>query len=751
MRLKSITLSALLVATLGAGAQSASALTVYNSIGELNVTDAKPGQLVEMMSTSGKVIQSGKADKFGSKSFHDLPEGRAYKIRAGSTVKKAKTRKRDDNPPQSFYDKIKLKPGLNYVKMRDGIELAMTVRLPAGKTFADGPFPAMIEYSGYQAAAPGDLLSAFLGGASDPLAPATSTIVGGALGQLLGFASISVQIRGSGCSGGHYGLFDTPEAYDGYDAIETVAAQPWVKGGVVGMYGISFSGISQLEVAGTRPPHLAAISPMSVTSDLYTGTGYPGGIFNKGFALSWLTERVEDAKPAPGGGQPWAKELVKRGDKHCINNQRLRLQTVNVLKLLVDVPYRTPLLHNDRSPSNWMSRITVPTFIVSAFQDEQTGGQFGAYFGNFADNDRVWLSMINGAHIDSLGPSTVTRWFEFLKLYVADEIPVLPSTITGLSGALYQQISGAGSIPVEQSRFAEMTSTSEARAIFERDPRVRLLMDNGASDQGLGSLGATWEIAADQWPIREVAPANYYLDGSGKLTTAKPAAATASYKSDPSARNETTLGNGEANVGRDAAWVAQPPYLWKPIVAGKGLAWATDPLASDLVIAGSSSFDVYVKSSAKDTDLQVTLTEIRPDGNETYVQNGYLRASHRKLAADSTALQPNPTHLPEDAANLPKGQYSLVRIPVFPVAHAFRAGSRIRVSIEAPGGDRPSWKFATIEKGNTTNTLALGGARASKLVLPVLPGANAKGTPLPEPTALRGEPNRQYVPASNGG
>lgn len=73
------------------------------------------------------------------------------------------------------------------------------------------------------------------------------------------------------------------------------------------------------------------------------------------------------------------------------------------------------------------------------------------------------------------------------------------------------------------------------------------------------------------------------------------------------------------------------------------------------------------------------------------------------------------------------------------------------MTIEAPGGDRPRWEFATIDKGNTRNTISLGGARASKLVLPVIAGADAKGTPLPGATALRGEPSRTYQAASNGG
>ena len=170
------------------------------------------------------------------------------------------------------------------------------------------------------------------------------------------------------------------------------------------------------------------------------------------------------------------------------------------------------------------------------------------------------------------------------------------------------------------------------------------------------------------------------------------------------------------------------------------------------MIAGPSSLDVYLKSSARNTDLQVTLSEVRPDGRETYVQNGWLRASHRKLnPRRSTALDPFPTHLKRDAAPLPRGRYALVRVPIFPVAHAFRAGSRVRVTVQAPGGDRPRWEFATIDRGRARNSVALGGARASRLVLPVVSGATAKGTPLPGPTALRGQPSRAYLAASNGG
>jgi uncharacterized protein len=728
---------------------TAQAFTARGSVGEAYVLGAKKGERLTLVK-HGHVVARGRADRFGSRIFRGLTPG-GYAVRGH----RLRVLSRSSDPPRSFYARKKLHAGLNYVKVRDGVEIAMTVRLPAGKTLRDGPFPTLVEYSGYQTAAPHDLLSSIVASLTgratkpDPLVPASSTAVGALIAPLLDFAVVSVQMRGSGCSGGAFDLFGLPTTFDGYDAIETVAAQKWVKGGRVGMAGISFSGITQLFTAGTQPPHLAAISPMSVTDDLYTATGFPGGIENSGFAKTWAKERMDDAKPAPGGGQPWAKALVKAGDRHCRANQRLRLQTQDILAAYKRNPFRTPSLFGPRSPGFWLARDKVPTFLIGQFQDEQTGGHFPESLAGLAGNPKVWLSLQNGVHADSLGPTTITRWVEFLKLYVAGEVPRVPDSVLSLSGQLYTYLADAGASPVEQSRFAGMTDVAAARALFEQDPRVRLLMDNGAGPAGPGSIGSTWELGYDSWPVREAQATPFYLGAGGALSTQRPAdGGEASYVADPGARPKQTLpGDGATD-----AWKAQPPYDWAPLADGKGLGFVTAPLAGDLVIAGPSSLDLQLKSSAKDTDLQVTLSEVRPDGNETYVQNGWLRASHRKLdAAKSTALDPVPTHLRADAAPLPAGTFSLVRVPIFPVAHAFRAGSRIRVTVEAVGGDRPRWDFATVDHGTTTNTIAIGGPYGSQLVLPVVAGATANGTPLPAPTALRGEPNRAYVAASNGG
>jgi predicted acyl esterase len=736
------------VAAFGALAPAASAFKAHGGIKNAYVLDAKKGQKLQLVDAHGHVVGSGRADRLGSKIFRDVRPGKGYRVRhGGKTTGSFKVLRAGENPPQSFYKRIKLKQGLNYVKTRDGVELAMTVRLPAGKKLSDGPFPTLIEYSGYQTAAPHDLLGQILSGKPDPLAPASSTAVGSLIGLQLNFAVVSVQMRGSGCSGGAFDLFDLPTTYDGYDAVEAVGNQSWVKRHKVGLVGISFSGITQLFVSGTQPPHLGAIAPMSVTDDTYAGTGYPGGIFNSGFAKTWIEERMADAEPAPKGGQPWAKALVKAGDKHCKANQKLRLQTQNALKIQKRNPYRTPSIFDQRAPGPWLKRDKVPTFLVGQFNDEQTGGHFAEALPYLAHNPNVWISLQNGVHADSLGPTTITRWAEFLKIYIGNEVPAIPQPVIDLSSALYATLADAPAAPVLQSRFAGMTNLAAVKATFKRDPRVRVLMDNGGGPWGTGSIGSPWELDFTAWPPKQVKATRLFL-GKGGALGSKPSAGSAKYTADPKARPAKTL----PGDGAEDAWKAQPPYNWAPLAAGKGLGWVTAPMSQDLVIAGPSSLDLYLKSSARDTDLQVTLSEVRPDGNETYIQNGWLRASHRKLDPKrSTAIDPWPTHLKGDAAPLPRGAYTLVRIPIYPVAHVFRAGSRIRVTVQAVGGDRPRWDFATIDKGHAVNTISLGGKRASSLVLPVVPGATGKGTPLPGATALRGEPNRSYAAASNGG
>jgi predicted acyl esterase len=151
----------------------------------------------------------------------------------------------------------------------------------------------------------------------------------------------------------------------------------------------------------------------------------------------------------------------------------------------------------------------------------------------------------------------------------------------------------------------------------------------------------------------------------------------------------------------------------------------------------------WIKSSARDVDLQVTVSEVRPDGHETFVQSGWLRASVRKLdARKSTLLEPVLSLRRRDSSPLPRGRFTKVTVPLYYEGHAYRAGSRIRVTITAPSGDQPVWSFAnTVPSGKTSVSVGHGTTMPSRLILPVVPGVNVP-TGLPPCPGLRGEPCR---------
>ena len=177
----------------------------------------------------------------------------------------------------------------------------------------------------------------------------------------------------------------------------------------------------------------------------------------------------------------------------------------------------------------------------------------------------------------------------------------------------------------------------------------------------------------------------------------------------------------------------------------------TEPLATDTVLAGQGSVDLWVQSDAADTDLEVTLTEVRPDGTEIFVQSAVQRASQRALdEGASTELTPVHTNAEADAADLPAGEFSLVRIDLFPFAHPFRSGSRIRLTVDAPGNNRPVWAFDTISAGEQV-TIAHDAAHPSRLVLSAIPNIVVPSPAPPACGALRGQPCRPWIPAANGG
>ncbi|HEX2782268.1 MAG TPA: CocE/NonD family hydrolase [Ilumatobacteraceae bacterium] len=697
--------------------------TVQPGTNQIAVTKATPGATLAVNHDATQ-IATGTVDEQGSLLFRSLEPGDDYTITSATQISGTiAVADPTVNPPSSFYAGQPKLPegGFGYITTRDGTTLSANVVLPGPAD--QGPYPTVVEYSGYQ-----------------PSDPASANLA--QLYTAMGFAYVGVNMRGTGCSGGSYRFFETVQNLDGYDAIETVAAQPWVLDNQVGMVGISYPGITQLFVAATQPPSLNSITPLSVLDDSFRATLYPGGILNTGFAVDWTKQRMEEAKPF---GQAWTKQRADGGDTTCADNQKLRLQNPDLVKEIDDNPFYPPTLGDSLAPITFVDKIKVPVFIAGAWQDEQTGGHFPAMLDKFTNSPHVYVTLMNGLHTESLSPPVLGRYAEFLDFYVAKKVPDL-STLNSIAPLVGSAIWGVSSFAPFENRFFGMPY-DQALAQFESEDSVRILFEQGGNDAFTpGTPEPNFVADFPAWPIPSATAKAWQLDGNGRLTdTALTAPGEDSYKADPSALPPTFYTGSGSDI-----WKAGVQYDWRALPDGTGLGFVTDPFATPTVVAGAGSLDLWIKSTSADTDLEATISEVRPDGEEIYVQSGWLRASQRALADSATELRPAHTNLQSDAADLPAGEFTAARLELFPFAHPFRAGSRLRLTIHAPGDNRPVWEFRTIDNGETV-TIAHDADHPSQLVLPVVSGVDVPTAAPPACGSLRGEPCRSWVKASNGG
>jgi uncharacterized protein len=654
---------------------------------------------------------------------------------------------RDDHPPESHYDQElggvpwqvigggvlpghTVEEGVNYLEMRDGVSLSAMVRFPDPRLYGEGPYPTVVEYSGYDP--------------SNPNSPQPGTTIANAFG----FATVGVNLRGTGCSGGTFDVFNPAQQADGYDVIEIVARQPWVLGGRVGMVGLSYSGITQLYVASTRPPHLAGITALSVIEDPWQ-MSWPGGIYNAGFTRQWLLER--DRQSAPGG-QSWTARRIAEGDADCAENQQIRSQSIS-FEAFVRSLERRPADSDDRDLSLLVRDIECPVFLTGAWQDEQTGPRFADMLREFTGTARKHFTLFNGHHPDGYQAFHLSHWFEFLALYVAERVPhVDPLVRAGLPAEM--QSNYGAPLELEPDRFADLADSQyeEALARFESDPEVLVLFESGAGDTPVaGAPVHRFQASFDAWPPPDLEPWTLYLDAGERLSAERPGGESAdAFEFD---RDAGPL--GYAAVGA-YDFIKPAPTLrfdWTSTPAGYGLSYLTEPMTETRVIAGPGYVDLWLATEASDAPIEVVLSEITPDGDEVRVQNGIQLAGYRHIDEQrSDEFLIRPRFGAEDYEPLPPGELVLVRVPVFDVAHALRAGSRLRLQVNTPGRDLPLWFFDNPDPGpgGARYRIARGGMHASALVLPLLPAGSIEvPDPAPACGVLRGQPCRPFVDTTN--
>jgi predicted acyl esterase len=738
----------LVVAT---SAAAAPAFTARGSVQQVYVTGAAPGTSLTLVNPSGSAVATEQANSLGGVLFREVAPGSGYRVgpAAGGEASGPLTvlSTQPAPPSTSVYNQSIPSRGYGYLTTRDGTKLSYYVHppqdvanalpLPDGVELPDlggGPYPTLIEYGGY--------------GYADPAGPESGIAI---LANLMGFTVVDVNMRGTGCSGGAFDFFEPLQSLDGYDVVETIARQPWVLHNKVGMMGISYGGISQLFTGQTNPPSLAALSPLSVIDQTQT-TLYPGGILNTGFAVEWALDRMHDAQPAsPTGGQPWAYKRVQEGDTTCAANQALHPEAVDLMAKVRANDHYVPEVADPLSPITFVDKIKAPVFMACQWTDEQTGGHCPTLAKRFTGTQRKWFTFTNGTHVDSLAPETFNRWYDFLQLYVAKRAPILNSALLKAAApVVYQEAMGITGVTLPVDPIQLQPTYALALAAFERLPQVRVLFDNGAGGLQPGHPVPGFEKSWPSFPIPGTTARSWYLAPSGALADGAPAQAGAdSFTWNAKARPLTNF-TGDTAAGSGGLWTAAPPYSWTQNPAGTAASYLTSPLSANTTVVGGGAVHLWVRSSSPNVDLQATISEVRPDGKETFVQGGWVRTKARKLdAAKSTPLEPVLSLRKADFAPMPPNKFVEVVVPLYYQGHAYRAGSRIRVTIAAPNGDQPVWSFGETDPSGTANVaIARSKQMPSRLVLPVIPGVSVP-TGLPPCPGLRGQPCRTYQAYAN--
>ena len=167
-----------------------------------------------------------------------------------------------------------------------------------------------------------------------------------------------------------------------------------------------------------------------------------------------------------------------------------------------------------------------------------------------------------------------------------------------------------------------------------------------------------WRELSD-WPPPDARERTYYLEAGGGLSASAPATASepSRYRYDP-ARPTPALGGAtllERTPTRDN----------RPLEARDDvLTFTTAPLDADVDALGPVHADIRLRSSRGDTDVFVRVCDVQPDGASLNVCDALVRLT--------------PDEPPRDDDDV-----AAVRFELWPTAHRFAGGHRIRVQVSS--------------------------------------------------------------------
>lgn len=555
-----------------------------------------------------------------------------------------------------------------YVTVSDGVSIALNISYP-NNYVEGGKYPTIFEMSGYDGgSATGRTL---MGEVVDRTGQAKEAPLQDDSRQLTeafrdNYFIVHASVRGTGCSSGEFDLFSYRSALDGHELIEWIALQPW-SDGKVGIMGHSYSGITGFMVAATRPPHLEAITVSGLIDDVYRGLTFPGGVANFGFPLLW-TQGVRTFYDVGGGALPGlVRPIDEPGEQNpqCAQNQASRGRTV------VDDPLlNAPLgLDSDwfraRSLVSYANRINVPAHLTGSFQDEQTGPRGAPHLFEMLGPVPRRLILTNGNHDADWKPKGI----------MDDRLAWMDQWMRGVDGGF-----GPRKERVERRQNCKRASdgllnctTKERRHRLQSSVTHLFELQNTSNGYIFGS-----RLDRANYPLEDTEWTSWYLREDGGLSPSAPGSEEGSdsyitsqrqswsYQAGPRSGSEFTSPEGPDEVN-----------------------YSTEPLASPVVIAGPVTANLFLSTSAPVTEMMVQLIDVAPDGSNTYLQRGLLRATHARVDESRSDFTES-GHMyrpfrPHDAEEpVTPGAVNEYAVEVWPTGHIFREGHRIAVKILAP-------------------------------------------------------------------
>ncbi len=543
------------------------------------------------------------------------------------------------------------------VPMRDGVKLATDVYMPAhGGQLAPGRFPVLVSRTPY--------------GKVGVTAPAGSNEIARYFAQR-GYVVVVQDCRGRYNSEGTF-YIDVNEGRDGYDTVEWAARQAW-SNGKVGTYGASYLAQAQNALAVLRPPHLAAMFVEVGTSNYYQEGAYRGGAFCLLHNLVYpmiLTSTSPEAQ----------KDTVLKDAML----EMLHEQIGNWLRAYPFRPNASPLLL-DPIYQRWFQ-----DFVDHSFFDDywkQNGFNFEFDYDKYPD---IPIYFISGWY-DLFERGTLHNYMGLATRHKSPTKLLMGPWVHGIgprvAGGVDFGADAEVNLTAEQLRWFDQVLKDQNTGIVQ-EPRVRYFTMGGGDGfrdaKGHMQNGGEW-TAASAWPPPGASTHAFFLHADGSLSEQPPGDEPPSiYVFDP--RHPVPTIGGQIDSGKDLSPDGPRDQRCDlkifgcednlPLFARRDvLVFQTPPLASDLTIAGPVTVDLWISSSAPETDFTAKLVDVAPP-NRDYPEGFAMNLEDRIIRVRSW----NDTSPPRVLMPLSARK---VTIDLVGVANRFRTGHRVRVDISS--------------------------------------------------------------------